>query len=231
MTTTVLEAPVRYQFKAGPYTSHGLLLDQFPLTGEGRRVLDVGCAVGYLSAILADRGYAVTSVDWPNTSHPPTVEFAGADLDNGLPPLSGRFDYIVCADVLEHLRAPLDLLKECRNLMAPGATLMGSLPNSGHAWFRWNVLRGRFPQHERGLFDSTHLHFYTWEGWVELFRRSGLRIETVQSSGVPVRLAFPKWEDTAVVRAMERLSFESARAWKELFAYQFVVRAREERPE
>jgi len=220
-----------YCFKPGAYSSHSLLLAEFPLRGERRRVLDVGCAVGYLSEILANRGFAVTSVDWPNTPHPPTVEFAGADLDDGLPALTGSFDYIICADVLEHLRAPLDLLKECRSLMAPGATLIGSLPNSGHAWFRWNVLRGRFPQHERGLFDSTHLHFYTWDGWVELFRRVGLRIESYRASGVPVGLAFPRCDGTALVRAMERLSFESARVWKNMFAYQFIVRARAESAE
>ena len=228
MMAADVEVHARYHFKAGPYSSHGLLLKEFAEDGGGRRVLDVGSAVGYLSEILADRGFAVTSVDRPDTPHPPTVEFAGADLDQGLPSLTGPFDYIVCADVLEHLRAPLDLLKQCRSLMAPGATLMGSLPNSGHAWFRWNVLRGRFPQHDRGLFDSTHLHFYTWEGWVELFRRAGLRIESVRSSGVPVGLAMPQWNDTAAVRALERLSFESARVWKKMFAYQFIVRARAE---
>jgi len=66
-----------YCFKPGAYSSHSLLLAEFPLRGERRRVLDVGCAVGYLSEILANRGFAVTSVDWPNTPHPPTVEFAG----------------------------------------------------------------------------------------------------------------------------------------------------------
>jgi SAM-dependent methyltransferase len=191
-------------------------------------VLDVGCAAGYLSEILAARGFTVTGVDRPNSPHPPNLEFVGADLDSGLPPLTGRFDYIICADVLEHLRAPLDLLEECRSLMAPGATLMGSLPNSAHAWFRWNVLRGRFPRHDRGLFDRTHLHFYTWDGWIELFQLAGLRIEAVHPSGVPVGLALPRWDGTAAVRAMERLSFESARAWKEMFAYQFIIRARVE---
>ena len=218
----------RYQFKAAPYSSHALLLAEFPSQGNGRRVLDVGCAIGYLSEILAQRGFAVTSVDWPNTPHPPTVEFAGADLDDGLPQLTGLFDYVICADVLEHLRAPLELLKECRALLAPGGTLVGSLPNSGHFYFRWNVLMGRFPQHERGLFDSTHLHFYPWKGWVDLLRRAGFRVESVRCSGVPVGLAWPKWEGTWLVRAMEWLSFTSTRIWKTLFAYQFIVRARAE---
>lgn len=87
------------------------MLAEFPERGEGRRVLDVGCAIGYISEILAQRGFAVTSIDWPNSPHPPTVEFAGADLDDGLPPLRGQFDYVICADVLEHLRAPWNCLR------------------------------------------------------------------------------------------------------------------------
>ncbi len=225
MAASNQEASSPYRLKPGPYSSHTMLLDEFPPRGDGLRVLDVGCAVGYLSELLAQRGFAVTSVDWPNTPHPPTVEFAGADLDEGLPPLEGRFDYIICADVLEHLRAPLELLRECRELLAPRGVLVASLPNSGNAHFRWTVLRGRFPQQERGLFDSTHLHFYTWQGWVDLFARAGLRIDRVRSSAVPVGLALPAWDGSPPVRALEWLSFALARAWKKLFAYQFIVRA------
>jgi SAM-dependent methyltransferase len=231
MAATTEGTSSRYQFKATPYSSHLLLLDEFPERGEGRRVLDVGCAIGYLSEILAQRGFAVTSIDWPNSPHPPTVEFAGGDLDNGLPPLRGQFDYIICADVLEHLRAPVELLKECHGRLAPGGILVGSLPNSGHFYFRWNVLMGRFPQHQRGLFDSTHLHFYTWEGWVNLLRRAGFRVESVRCSGIPVGLAFPRWKDTLVVRALEWLTFQAARGWKTLCAYQFIVRTRAEQTE
>src|ERR1017187_7721830 len=119
MASAAAQTVLRYKFKAARYSSHALLLAEFPLHGEGRRVLDVGCAVGFLSGILANRGFAVSSIDWPHTPPPPTIEFAGADLDAGLPPLTGPFEYVICADVLEHLRAPLDLLKECRNLMAP----------------------------------------------------------------------------------------------------------------
>ena len=113
-------------------------------------------------------------------------------------------------------------------LLARDGVLLGSLPNGGHAWFRWNVLTGRFPQDERGLFDSTHLHFYTWDGWVELFRRAGLRIDAVRPSCVPVGLAMPGLGGTRTLRVLERMSFETARAWKKMFAYQFIVHARKE---
>jgi SAM-dependent methyltransferase len=226
MTVAQAEVTPRYQFKAGPYSSHSLLLAQFPERGEGRRVLDIGCAAGYLSEILVERGYSVACVDWPGTPHPATVEFSGGDLDDGLGPVDGKFEYIICADVIEHLRDPLRLLKECRERLAQGGTLMASLPNSAHWYFRWNVLMGRFPQHERGLFDSTHLHFYAWSGWVNLLDRAGFAVETVGSSAVPVGLALPAWDGSLLVRSMEWMSVACARVWRTLFAYQFIVRAR-----
>jgi hypothetical protein len=104
-------------------------------------------------------------------------------------------------------------------------------------WFvtqQWSRLislecpEGGFPQDERGLFDSTHLHFYIWDGWVELFRRAGLRIDAVRPSCVPVGVAMPGLDGTATLRVLEWMSFETARVWKNLFAYQFIVRARKE---
>ena len=225
-------ASLPYQLKPSPYSSHSLLLASLPAEGAGRRVLDVGCAGGYLSELLAARGYRVTGVDSPGARHagfPESVELVEADLDLGLPPavslMSGRFDFIICADVLEHLRQPADMLSDLRGLLATGGRLAASLPNSAHAYFRWNVMLGRFPAHARGLFDRTHLHYYTWRGWVDLFASAGFRIDTVKCSGVPIGVTLPKWRDTAAVRALERLSYESARWWKTMFAYQFVVTA------
>jgi len=229
MTAATVKAPARYAFKPGPYSSHALLLREFPRQGDGRRVLDIGCAGGYLAEILAQRGFSVTGIDLPGTAHASGIQFVAADLDRGLPALDRRFDFIICADVLEHLREPERLLRECRERLAPGGALIASLPNSGHAYFRGHVLMGHFPRHDRGLFDRTHLQFYTWHGWVDLLRRAGFLIETLHCSGVPVGLALPKWEGSVWVRALERLSYESARAWKNLFAYQFIVRARAER--
>jgi SAM-dependent methyltransferase len=221
-------AATPYQLKDSPYSSHSLLLASLPSSGDGRRVLDVGCAGGYLGAILASRGYRVAGVDSPGSASagfPDAIELLEADLDLGLPPLTGRFDFVICADVLEHLRRPEFLLRELRAVLAPGGRLACSLPNSGHAYFRWNILAGRFPAEDRGLFDRTHLHFYTWRGWLDLFQAAGFRVETLRCSGVPIGLALPKWEGSAAVRALERMSYESARWWKTLFAYQFIVTA------
>ena len=70
MTAAQADVKPRYQFKAGPYSSHTLLLAQFPERGERRRVLDIGCAAGYLSQVLVDRNYSVACVDWPRHASP-----------------------------------------------------------------------------------------------------------------------------------------------------------------
>lgn len=217
-----------YQFKPEPYSSHAALLRIFDHPGNGQRVLDLGCAGGYLCELLAGRGYGVTGVDLPGTAPRPGFRFIEADLDQGLPPLDGSFDTVVCADILEHLREPHHVLRQVREVLAPTGVLVASLPNSGHLYFRLTVLSGRFPRHVKGLFDRTHLHFYTWDGWCELFQQCGFRIARIEPTGTPVGLRFPRLAQSPPVRAAEWISYQLARLRKQLFAYQFVVIARPE---
>ena len=149
-----------------------------------------------------------------------------ADLNHQKPALSGGFDFVLCGDVIEHLLDPLDFLNWIRELLKPGGCLIGSLPNSGHLYFRLNVLCGRFPAHERGLFDRTHLHFFTWAGWKHLFTQARLRIDNVRPTSVPIGLAFGIRQDSIGIRIIENLCYRLAVAWKTMFAYQFVVVAR-----
>jgi SAM-dependent methyltransferase len=223
-----------YQLKTSPYSSHSLLLQSLPEQGQGRRVLDVGCAQGYLAGILADRGYDVVGIERPEgagENFPANVDLIKADLEQELPRLSGTFAFIICADILEHLRDPLRLLRDLRQYLQADGRLIASLPNSGNAYFRLNIMLGRFPRHDKGLFDRTHLHFYTWSGWYELFSSGGFQIEKMMPTGIPLGLAVPRWEDNAVIRLFERLLYESARLWTRMFAYQFVVTARQKSPD
>jgi hypothetical protein len=61
---------------------------------------------------------------------------------------------------------------------------------------------------------------------MRLFKASGFRVEQVRPTGIPVGLAFPAFAGSAVVRLAEFVSFQLARLWKTLFAYQFVIHAR-----
>jgi SAM-dependent methyltransferase len=218
-----------YLYKSGPLSSHSLMLAHLAAPGEGRRVLDVGGGEGFLSRLLRERGYEVVCVAAPGSvapSFPKGVEVHEADLDFERPQFAKPFSFIVCGDVLEHVRDPKKTMQWLRAQLAPGGRLVASLPNSGHWYFRLTVLRGRFPADDRGLFDRTHLHFYTWDGWNELFEGAGLKITSAVPTSIPFGLAWNLDADHIAVRTLERLSYELGRLWKSMFAYQFVVAAR-----
>ena len=218
-----------YTYKHSPYSSHALLVSALPPAAHGERVLDVGCAGGYLAKILARRGYKVVGLERAGAqgdSFPEDVELVEADLDAGLPPLRGAFSYIICGDILEHLRDPAAMLRQLASVLAPDGVLIASVPNSGNLYFRLNILFGRFPQDDKGLFDRTHLHFYMWKGWRELFESAGFFVDEKKVTGIPIGLTLPKWDGSAVVRAMESVAYAMARVRPTLFAYQFVVTVR-----
>lgn len=221
-------ASTHYSFKSSPYSSHSILLSRLPEPGNGRRILDVGCGNGYLAELLAGRGYDVTGIERPegvSRQFPDSVRFLPADLERGLPNLD-RYDVIICADILEHLRDPEGLLRRLKAHLAPNGYFLCSLPNSGNIHFRLTVLSGRFPKEDKGLFDRTHVQFLTWDGWCDLFAASGLAFTAVEPSGIPVGLRFPALESSLPIRVAERVCYYLARSWKQLFGYQFVVEAR-----
>jgi SAM-dependent methyltransferase len=216
-----------YNLKRSPYSSHSLLLKHFPRCGRRERVLDVGCGDGYIAALLSQRGYDVTGIEKRGgytSNFPAQVRLVEADLEGGLPSLEGRYQHVICADILEHLREPESLLSQIPDIVQPGGRMVASLPNSGNVYFRLNVAMGRFPQHDKGLFDRTHLRFYTWKGWENLFHGAGWRITSAESSAIPLGLAVPPtYENSRPVRIAESVSYALAKIRKTLFAYQFIV--------
>lgn len=100
----------------------------------GNRVLDAGCGTGYGSDLLAEAATEVVGVDVdpgafadrePRRSN---VSLTVADL-RALPDELGRFDAVVCFEVLEHLDDPDPALDGLVRVLAPGGILVVSSPN------------------------------------------------------------------------------------------------------
>lgn len=214
-----------YGLKTSPYSSHSLLLSLLPESGAGLTVLDLGCWDGMISRPLVERGFNVTGVDvksFPSNQSLERFEFIQADLHRGIPSLEQKFDYVICADVLEHLLNPSLVLNQIQDLLKPGGQVLASLPNSGNLYFRLVVLSGRFPKEDKGLFDRTHLHFFTLAGWRELLESCQYKVVDELATGIPFGLAMGSSGPAA--RFLESLSFRLALGWRSMFAYQFVIR-------
>jgi len=93
--------------------------------GEGRKVLDVGCADGELAFFLESLGYQVTAVDHGVYNHNglrgarslkaalgSAVELVELDLDRPFQLPGGRYDFAFFLGTLYHLRNPFHVLEE-----------------------------------------------------------------------------------------------------------------------
>ena len=160
-------------------------------------VLDVGCGTGALGKYLKENG--VTEVCGIELSHEASLEaervldrVVEGDVEHmGLPFSLGRFDCIICADVLEHLVDPWAVMARLRALLKPDGCIVASIPNVGFHRVVRSLVRGNWRYADSGILDRTHLRFFTWQGIISLFQDSGLVIEKVHrkiDSGLNMKL-------------------------------------------
>jgi 2-polyprenyl-3-methyl-5-hydroxy-6-metoxy-1,4-benzoquinol methylase len=211
-----------YPFKWHPSSSHGRLLARAG-GGTPMRVLDLGCAAGFLAEQLRLRGHYVTGVDHQHCDGVTdrTDEFIQADLGDGLPDgLRGPFDLVVAGDVLEHLRHPEVLLTQIHSVIAPNGSLLVSVPNFSHWYPRARVASGAFGYDKRGILDEDHVRFFTRKTITRLFASTEWHIVRREPVGVP-------WEEILrhnskadnALRVVEKVALL---ARETLFAYQFL---------
>jgi SAM-dependent methyltransferase len=195
-------------------------------------LLDVGCSNGSLGEAL--RAQVPGRTVWGIEADPAFSEEASrridkviqADLDRldwpGAFPAQ-HFDCLIFADVLEHLLDPWTVLRRATEVLLPGGLVIISVPNVRHFSAIYSIaVRGTFPRRERGLFDRTHLRWFTLGDARALCQQAGLEVTDV----VP-RL---RLHDTPGGRAnelVERLlsPIRSAPPIREFFAYQFILTA------
>jgi 2-polyprenyl-3-methyl-5-hydroxy-6-metoxy-1,4-benzoquinol methylase len=216
---------LRYPPKQSPLSSHMRVARMVP---AGARVLDVG-AEGNYAGILKDKGCEVVGVN----DRPVPAEVASCyekfetwDLDaQGLPAPErfGRFDCVVMADVLEHLRSAPAALSAAKGLLKERGVVIASTGNVAHWTVRLGLLLGQFNYAKRGILDETHVHLYTNKTFRRLIEGQGYRI--LQRKVTPIPFELLAGESRAMRlfwKAVEYGYYVSARLWPTLFAYQFI---------
>lgn len=171
-----------YRLKERGYGTHQALLD---LVRPGASLLDVGAAGGYISELARDlRGARPLAVEIDEeacaASRARGIETLAGDvvalLDAGAFDGRGPFDQIMLADVLEHIPYPAPVLKRLTTMLAPGGSIIISLPNIAYARARLRLLVGVWRYEQTGIFDRTHMRFFTRATARQLIEGAGLRI-------------------------------------------------------
>jgi 2-polyprenyl-3-methyl-5-hydroxy-6-metoxy-1,4-benzoquinol methylase len=162
--------------------------DVLPFVPSGvKRLLDVGCGAGAFASFLKeDRGCEV----WGIEAVPEMAALAEARLDKLfvgdaleiIPTLPrGQFDLVSFNDVLEHMIWPDKVLELTLPLLAPGGHVLASIPNIRYWEAMWEILdEGEFRYRDSGIFDRTHLRFFTKKSATRMFEEAGYEIELVE---------------------------------------------------
>ncbi|HEX7831658.1 MAG TPA: class I SAM-dependent methyltransferase [Thermoanaerobaculia bacterium] len=155
---------------------------------RGLRVLDVGCGFATTSEHIQKRGNDVTGIESSavacEVGSKRISRMIHADLVTA--PLAGlQFDAIIFADVLEHVPWPVGVLKRYLDALAPGGSVIVSLPNVGLWSVRLAHLAGKWDYEETGVLDRTHLRFFTRKSAKWLLGQAGLTpVKTVYNPGL-----------------------------------------------
>jgi O-antigen biosynthesis protein len=155
---------------------------------DGSRVLDLGTGSGAIGQYLHEQKNCTVDGVTINEAEAAVARahyrrLDVADLDTSdLPGLfvGESYDFIICADVLEHLKDPGRVMEACKRLLAPGGKLLLSIPNASYCGLVAELLLGDFRYREEGLLDKTHLRFFTRRSLVRFVGEQGWSMEAME---------------------------------------------------
>ena len=133
-------------------------------------VLEFGPAAGRATKYLKERlGCKVYIVEIDAESAKSASEFAEDTIIGDIEQYEWldkwedmKFDYILFADVLEHLRDPQKVLAKTKMLLKESGKTLISVPNVAHNSILINLFNNVFNYTPVGLLDNTHIHLFAY---------------------------------------------------------------------
>jgi 2-polyprenyl-3-methyl-5-hydroxy-6-metoxy-1,4-benzoquinol methylase len=166
---------------------------------NGRVALDLGCGSGYVSRLLADRGWAVTAVDIDagnieRTSARVTKAIHGDALSVCRSLSSSSFNLVCGFELIEHVSRDdgVALLAECARICRNTASLLLSTPNRMspeglYGYYYGELLRGT----RWNAWDTTHQYIYSSVELLRILRELGWRVDAIVGYYYDGRISLP----------------------------------------
>lgn len=154
---------------------------------EGSKIsLEVGCGTGNFSKNLKEIGIKVWGVEPDHESFLVAVDcldtvFHGnfEEVYNELPP--SKFDVIIFNDVLEHMVNPWEVLRMSKSLLSQEGVIVASIPNFLYFHdFSKFLFDKNFEYQQAGIFDKTHLRFFTKKSIIAMFNELDYKLVSIE---------------------------------------------------
>ncbi len=146
-------------------------------------VLDIGAGNGLLALLFREKKKSIIIDGVEKNEHAARLAspyyryfFTGGGQDYFTQVRDIQYNFIILADVIEHLFDPLALLKQLTIFLPANSKIILSVPNVAFGSVRLSLLNGRFDYADSGLLERTHLRFFTLKSLQDLFSRASLNI-------------------------------------------------------
>lgn len=97
-----------------------------------------------------------------------------------------KYDYIIFADVLEHLVHPDEVLKRCKSIIKEEGKVLVSVPNIAHNSIIIELMNDKFNYNATGILDNTHLRFFTRSSFEQMALSAGWAIVEEKAKNIRV---------------------------------------------
>ena len=208
------------------FKKHGLSKTQqeiINLVGTNKTILEIGSSSGYMTSFFLKNGCVVDVVETNKavlTKLPKGVRkiLNYSIEDNKVKNLLAKdYDFIIMADVLEHLVNPQNAIKILHQIASKKCGLIISLPNIASWVMRKQLFfKGDFEYQDTGLLDRTHLHFFTINTLPKFLFEFGWEVKKLE--GTITRLPFE-----SIVSKIPPLYSYLVNRFKNLSYYHFLV--------
>ena len=198
-------------------------------------VLDVGCSSGFLGKYLIENMKCVVDgVDVDSEAIEVCrniyrkAEVINIENNYISDVLHQKYDFIVVADVLEHLYDPEKFLSDIPRLVNKNGSIIFSVPNVTHIALGLDLLRGNFNYSENGLLDKTHLRFFSRSSLLKLLNKYNLfswEIDSVNKEIFETEFSESN-QDVLSYDIVEQL----IKNHKDALTYQWIVTAKTKKP-
>lgn len=200
--------------------------------GKNKIILEIGSSTGYMTKAFLNNLCIVDVVEKDIEALKKIPKKVRKVLEYSIEDekiedlLSKDYDFIVLADVLEHLVNPENTLRILSRIANKNTRLLISLPNVA-SWIMRKQLffKGDFEYQESGILDRTHLHFYTVNTLPKLLSGNGWSVEKV--IGTITRLPFEESiNKIPVIRWFFKMIYlKLVEKYKNLSYYHFLAEA------
>lgn len=196
-------------------------------------VLEIGSSTGYMTKRFVKKGCAVDVVEMDEMAVGKVTKiarqtFIGSVEDEKLQQgIRIKYDFIVCADVLEHLVNPEKVLIFLQTRLKKMGQILISIPNVAFWNMRLELLKGRFEYQQSGLLDKTHLRFYTYHSFLKLLKICGFKILNIYPAEGKIPLEYTLRKIPFLGAALiELFKPMIMKAFPNLTYYHYVVKAK-----